>query len=522
MTPDPLGTTVPAPLTPDPPAPADSWDRLVSTALVGTARRAVPPTPDLPETPSAEGAEALLDRAALATVRRAAGYAPGTAEPVTPDPGGEPARIEGAAAHRLSLILAQRPELLPEWLELVAASGREVDRANIPALLERGERDSRLRPAIAAAVGTRGRWLAGLNDRWAYVTAETLPGDAFVEQDWADGGPSERRRALAVLRATDPDAARALLEAEWDALSRAEWRRLLLDTFSVGPVPGDAAFLDRVLDDKAANVRGLALSLLTRLPGSAHADRLRGYVREHARLGVRGELVVDDVAATRTDVLRDLALVVPEASRSGEVFERTWSLITHAPLDMWTDLFDTTPGEVFAAADAAREVRLRDAFGNAIGLQGDPEWARAVIGFLGQGLVGQLADTARGREAVHVEALLGVLPAEERCAAALAAARDRSRAKTRDADLAHLAQAVGAPWNRDLCELFLDHLGGPAPKHGRSPSAYRSLCDLAAERLRPEHLASLPEAPPRGGAEADAFLRLRELLRFRLDMHKEL
>ncbi|WP_116248135.1 DUF5691 domain-containing protein [Nocardiopsis sp. FIRDI 009] len=509
-------------MTPDPLAPADSWDRLVSTALVGTARRAVPATPDLPDTPAAEGAEALLDRAALATVRRAAGYTPGTAEPVAPDPGDEPPRIEGAAAHRLALILAQRPELLPEWLALVAATGREVDRANIPALLERGERDSRLRPAVAAAVGARGRWLAGLNERWEYVTAEPLPGDTFVERDWTDGTPSERRRALAALRAIDPDAARALLEAVWDGLGRAEWRRRLLDTFSTGPVPGDAAFLDRVLDDKAANVRGLALSLLTRLPDSAHADRLRGYVREHARLGGRGELVVDDVDAARTDVLRDLALVVPEPPRSGEVFERTWALITHAPLDVWTDLFDTTPGEVFAAADAAREVRLRDALANAVGLQADPEWARAVLGFLGGGLVGQLADTARGREAVHVEALLGVLPAKERCSVALAAARDRSRAKTRDADLAHLAHAVGDPWDRELCELFLDRLGGPAPKQGRSPSAYRSLCDLAAERLPPDHLADLPDDPPRGGAEADAFLRLRELLRFRLDMHKEL
>ncbi|MEV2278270.1 DUF5691 domain-containing protein [Nocardiopsis sp. NPDC049922] len=522
MTPAPRTPDAVAPQAPAPDAPTDSWDVLVSTALVGTARRAVPDTPDLPATSATEGAEALLDRAALATVRRTAGYTPGTADPVTPDPGAEPPRIAGAAADRLALIVAQRSEVLAEWLDLVAADGREVDRANIPALLDHGVRDTRLRPAIAAAVGTRGRWLAGLNDRWAYVTAEPLPGDTFVEEDWADGTASERRRSLAALRATDPDAARALLEAEWSALGRSDLRRRLLDTFSTGPVPGDAAFLDAVLDDRGANVRGLALSLLTRLPDSAHADRLRGYVREHARLGDRGELVVDDIAATRADVLRDLALVAPESARSGDVFERTWTLITHAPLDVWTDLFDATPDEVFAAADAARETRLRDAFANAVGLQRDRTWARAVLRFLGKGLVGQLHDTARGRESIHVEALLGVLPAEERCAVVLAAARDRNRVKTRDADLAHLAHAVGGAWDRELCELILDRVGGPSPKHGRTPSAYRSLCELAAEHLPPERLADLPDEPPRGGSEADAFLRLRETLRFRLDMHKEL
>ncbi|MFI6576665.1 DUF5691 domain-containing protein [Nocardiopsis sp. NPDC050513] len=512
----------PAPRTPDAAAPADSWDLLVSTALVGTSRRSVPGTPDLPAVSAAEGAEALLDRAALATVRRNAGYTPGTAEPLAPDPGGEPPRIPAAAAERLALIVAQRSEVLPEWLAMVAASGREVDRVNIPALLDHGARDTRLRPAIAAAVGARGRWLAGLNEHWAYVTAERLPGDAFAEEEWTDGTANERRRALAALRADDPDAARALLEASWDGLGRSDLRRRLLDTFSTGPVPGDAAFLDTVLDDKAANVRGLALSLLTRLPDSAHADRLRGYVREHARLGGRGELEVDDIAATRADILRDLALVAPASARSGDVFERTWSLITHAPLDVWTDLFDATPDVVFAAADAARETRLRDAFANAIGLQRDQEWARALLRFLGGGLVGQLADTARGRESVNAEALLGVLPAEERCAVALAAVRDRSRAKTRDTDLAHLAHAVGTAWNRDLCELVLDRLGGPPPEHGRTPSAYRALCELAGQHLPPEHIADLPYDPPRGGSEAEAFLLLRELLRFRLDMHKEL
>ncbi|OLT28608.1 hypothetical protein BJF83_15160 [Nocardiopsis sp. CNR-923] len=491
---------------------------------MGTARRAVPDTPDLPDTPAAEGAEALLDRAALATVRRNAGYTPGTAEPVAPDPGAVPLRITGTAADRLALIVAQRSEVLPEWLALVAAGGREVDHANIPALLEHGVHGTRLRPAIAAAVGARGRWLAGLNERWAYVTAERLPGDAFSEKEWTDGTPLERRRALTALRAGDPDAARALLASEWPSLGRAETRRGLLDTLSDRPVPGDAAFLDGVLDDQAANVRGLALSLLTRLPASAHAHRLRGYVREHARLGERRELVVDDIPATRADILRDLALVAPATARSGDDFERTWALITHAPLDVWTDLFGATPDEVFAAAGSARETRLRDAFANAIGLQRDQVWARAVLRLLGEaeGLVGRLADAARGRESAHVEALLGVLPEEERRAVVLAAARDRNRAKTRDTDLAHLARAVGAAWDRELCELFLDRLGGPAPEHGRTPSAYRALCELAAEHLPPERLADLPHDPPRRGSEAEAFLCLRETLRFRLDMHKEL
>lgn len=97
----------------------DSWESLVSTALIGTGRRPVPETPDLPAPPSTEAPEALLDRAALAAVRRAAGHTPRTAVPVAPAEPDPTPEIGPRSADHLRTILADRPELLPEFLDLV-------------------------------------------------------------------------------------------------------------------------------------------------------------------------------------------------------------------------------------------------------------------------------------------------------------------------------------------------------------------------------------------------------------------
>ncbi|MFV2195218.1 DUF5691 domain-containing protein [Nocardiopsis sp. LOL_012] len=496
--------------------PADSWDRLVSAALAGTSRRPVPDTPDLPTTPAADGARALLDRAALATVRRLAGYTPATAAPVAPDNAPVPEPLGEAAAHRLAMILDGRTDVLPEWLDLVAARGRGVPPASMPALLDQGARESRLRPAIAAVAGERGRWLARHNPAWSYLTSEALPGDAFSERDWTEGTPAERRRALAALRATDPAAARERLESVWAGLGRADLRRTLLDTFATGLGPGDADLLDRALDDRSANVRGTALSLLTRLPDSAHAHRLRGYVHEYARRGEGGTLLVDPVPRERTEALRDLALVAPAKAKvsRNELFERSWALVTHAPLDAWTTLFDTDPGGVAVLVRTSREPRLWGAFVNAVGLRGDAEWARALL--LAGG--GRLSDWVSGRDwTTHVGTLLAALPEQERGRRLVEGTDDA----VGSADLAQIVGYLGTPWSEKTADLVCGRITGTAHTKGRAGDLRWMLCDIAALRLPPEYGEKLPEELPRVGSH-HTYTAMRDTLRFRLDMHEEL
>jgi len=494
---------------------ADSWDRLVSAALVGTSRRPVPDTPDLPATPATEDAAALLDRAALAAVRRAAGHTPVTATPVTPDGSDELPEVGDAATHRLDLILAGRTELLPEWLSLAAAQGRRAAHSSVPALLDQGARESRIRPALAAVVGGRGHWLARFNTSWAYIRGESVPGDRFDQGEWEQGTPVRRRRALAALRAADPDAARALLQQVWPDLAKAELRRRLLEALETGLGPADEEFLELALDDRGANVRGLALSFLTRLPDSAHAHRLRGHVREHASAGEDGALRVETVHTRSADIHRDLALAAPQghAETANERSGRLWALVTHAPLDVWPDLLGTDPAGVLAAATASGDADLGDAFVNAVAVQEDVRWARVVLETVGPRITRR--SSARAHGSFQLEKLLDLLPVEERCARV----RDVLDTGVGLEHCGEMLRATRGPWTTALSEWTVRRLHQPG--RARDSFGYRETCDAAAEHMPPEHLADLHEEPPFEHT-ADAYLRLRGTLRFRLDMYKEL
>ncbi|MFY7064802.1 DUF5691 domain-containing protein [Nocardiopsis changdeensis] len=505
------------------PSPApDSWDLLVSAALVGTARRAVPETPDLPATGESEGAAALLDRAALATVRRLAGYTPARVDPIDPDPGPDLPEVGEQAVRRLEAILADRSELLPEWLELVAAAGLRAPAEHLPALLDRGARDSALRSAVAAAGGSRGRWLARFDPDWAYLLTESDPADVFDEDTWLHGTEGERRRMLGALRAADPARGRELLAAVWPDLRKAELRRRLLEAMETGLGPEDADLLETALDDKGANVRGLALSLLTRLPHSAHADRLRDHVRAHAGPGPKDTVVVTPVEPDEAGLLRDLALARP----TGEIglrerSEYLWTLVTRTPLDVWTDLLGTDPAGVLERVARSGDDELHDALLNAIGVQEDAVWARAALGLLEGRVTDRMVKAARGRRSLQLEPLLRVLPVGERCALV-----ERSFGPgTGTRDVWSLLNAVPGPWTAKLVHQVVDRLGGKG--WDRDQGGYRSVCLLVAERTPPELVHDLPRETPNlaavgGGPSDHAYQSLLNTLRFRLDMHKEL
>ncbi|MGW9346566.1 DUF5691 domain-containing protein [Nocardiopsis flavescens] len=502
----------------------DSWDLLVSAALVGTARRAVPDTPDLPATAETGGAAALLDRAALATVRRLAGYTPARAAPVAPAPEADRPEAGGPAARRLEAVLADRSGLLPEWLELAAAAGLRVPAEHLPALLDRGAHDSSLRPAVAAAAGARGLWLAGFDPDWSYLLAESAPEDVFDEQAWLYGTEGERRRMLGALRAADPARGRELLASVWPDLRKAELRRRLLEAMGTGLGPDDAGLLETALDDKGANVRGLALSLLTRLPRCAHADRLRDHVRAHVRPGPEDTVVVTPVGADEAGLLRDLALARPSgAVGRRERAEYLWTLVTRAPLDVWTGLLGTDPAGVLERVSRSDDEELHDALINAIGVQEDGEWARAALGMLEGKVTDRMLSAARSRRPLQLEPLLRVLPARERCS--LAERSFGPRTNTRD--VRSLLHAVPGPWTASLAHRVADRLGGKG--WDRDHGGYRSVCDLLAERTPPELAHELPQETPSlaavGGPDGtgdSAYRSLLGTLRFRLDMHKEL
>ncbi|WP_369030648.1 DUF5691 domain-containing protein [Streptomyces adonidis] len=291
------GSNAPAPEgTPSVGAPAagGTWEELVTAALLGTERRTPPSCP-----PGVHAPVALLDAAAVETVRRRAGLRPARAatrpEPAVADP--RPP-LPPAAARRLAMLLADRPgtpggsgrrgtapdlmELLPQWLAAANTHGFAAPPQTLPALLDAARGRTDLRPAALEFAGPRALWLARLNTDWRFALRSApgggtaLPGadeTERIQQLWQEGLFAERVSLLAAIRAREPAAARELLETTWPT-ERAEDRLMFLDSLRTGLSAEDEPFLERALADRSRNVRATAAELLSALPDSALAARM--------------------------------------------------------------------------------------------------------------------------------------------------------------------------------------------------------------------------------------------------------
>ncbi|KMS66872.1 hypothetical protein ACM01_44765 [Streptomyces viridochromogenes] len=528
----------------DSPTPA-AWEELVTAALLGTDRRTPPGC-----APGREAPAALLDTAAVETVRRRAGLQPARAarrpRPAPDDP--RPA-LPPAAARRLAMLLADRPgggggrrgtapdlmELLPQWLATVNDRGFAPPPETLPALLDAARGRTDLRPAALAFAGPRAVWLARLNPDWRFALRATPGGGAAlpqlddpaeVQQLWQEGLFAERVALLSAIRAREPAAARDLLATTW-ATERAEDRLMFLDSLRTGLGPPDEAFLEQALADRSRNVRATAAELLSALPGSALA----------ARMAVRAG------ACVALDHTRDTPTIIVEAphecdagmERDGVVAkapagrgERSWwlgQLVEAAPLAAWPGrLGGRTPGEIVTLPVADDwQGELHAAWCRAAVRQRDGAWARALLG-------SPAAPEAGGPGAVSLAErakLLGTLGPAERAewVAGFIATHGLSEAF-------QLLGVCAVPWSGPLGRAVVDALN-IARDAGSYPWSFSGVMGLAercldpAEASRLDGLLAVPDetedaSPGAGGYWAEAFQRLVTTLRLRAAMLDEL
>ncbi|MER7932564.1 MULTISPECIES: DUF5691 domain-containing protein [unclassified Streptomyces] len=523
-----------------------AWEDLVTTALLGTDRRP----------PAAGGSGraapvAVLDEAAVATVRRRAGLRPARAaarpEPAPGDP--RPA-LPAAAARRLAMLLSDRPgtgsggrrgtspdlmELLPQWLAAAHARGFAAPPQTLPALLDAARGRTDLRPAALALAGPRALWLARFNQDWRFALraapggGASLPGAEDtdgIRQLWQEGLFAERVALLAALRAGAPEAARELLAGTW-ATERAEDRLMFLDSLRAGLAAGDEPFLELALSDRSRNVRTTAAELLSTLPDSALAGRMA--VRAAAcvavdRTGDGPVIAVEAPPECDPGMERDGVVARPPTGRG----ERSWwlgQLVEAAPLATWpVRLGGRTPGEIVALPVAdGWQGELHAAWCRAAVRQGDAEWARALLGV-------PAAPEAGGPGAVSLAErakLLGTLEGAERAGwvAGFIAAHGLSEAF-------QLLGVCAVPWSAPLGRSVVDALN-IARDAGSYPWSFSGVMGLAercldpAEAGRLDALLAVPDegedaSPGAGGYWAEAFQRLATTLRLRAVMLAEL
>ncbi|MGX1756220.1 DUF5691 domain-containing protein [Streptomyces lydicus] len=524
----------------------------MSAALLGTERR----TPPVAVRPGQGAAAALLDAAAVSTVRRRAALRPAPAgERPAPAPADPRPPLPPAARRRLALLLADRggsggsrrgtapdlTELLPQWLAAAEEHGYRAPEALLPALLDAARARTDLRPAALALAGPRALWLSRLNAEWKFVLRgiggpADLSGAGTggsddpdgIRRRWEEGLFAERVALLTALRRQDPGAGLALLSTTWPT-ERAEDRLMFLDSLRDGLSTIDEPFLEQALSDRSRNVRATAAELLSTLPGSALAARMAQ--RAHTCVGPDRTAGAPGIAVEAphecdAGMQRDGVAPKPPAGRG----ERGWwlsQLMEAAPLDGWHARFGGRDAAAIVALPVADDWRteLHDAWCRAAVRQGNTDWARALLG--APGAPSRAAEVAPAGSSRDLTKLLTVLPDAERArwVAEFIAAHGLSEAF-------RMLGVCAVPWAEPLGGAVVDALD-IARDAGSYPWSFSGVMGLAERCLDPaaaDRLALLtavtdePEgaSPGSGGYWSEAFQRLVGTLRLRATMHAEL
>ena len=487
------------------------WRDVGNAALVGTARRPVPPLPDLgparvhPRPVEARREEALLDAAALGGATLRAGRRLEHSEP----PGAAPDDRRPAAPRRavqlLELVMtqppagaAQRTGLMVHWLRAADDAGCRVPHALLPTLLALATGSRELRRPTAAVLDERGQWLAGLRAEWSWAadaatggearTASGTEGTAPDADDWARLPSTDRVVVLAGLRAHDPAAARDLVRSTWDTDSARD-RRAHLEALRINLGPDDEPLLEAGLGDRAGTVREISTELLDALPGSARAgrlgDRLRPLVRRTGMLGRGLEVTLPDEPDPAG--VRD-GLGKPPSRRSA----RGWwleQICAGAPLEIWAELTGAEPSATVKRLTDAQATDALAGIRRAALARRAPDWATVLL--------------ERGWD----PALVPLLPREHRERAVLVRV-DATSSKPHHA--AAVIAAVEAPWSPDFSVALVSRLR--AAQFG-SAIVVATLPYLMAG-LHPAALDPVERWLESTGADQTLTTNLRNLLRF--------
>ena len=254
----------------------DVWEEAVKIALLGTERQSL--SPEILPLPvqslfsklsPADPEESFLKTAALLLNFTQAGSNLPVLQVNLPQPAGleEKSVCSPKAVQTLAAILEEEfPTLILVWLQHCIQAQQLVREDYVPVLLDEGKKNIKLRSLIKEVIGNRGKWLAGFNNNWQYVS---LP----ETEIWEQGKPEERKQLLLQIRQENPVKARELLAGTWkeeNANSRAELLSLLEENLSMADEP----WLREAQTDKSQKVKDAVINLLSQLPESEWVQEL--------------------------------------------------------------------------------------------------------------------------------------------------------------------------------------------------------------------------------------------------------
>lgn len=508
------------------------WQEVVTTALVGTQRRALSltlPTGQLgdilSDLNSSDPEGALLSAVAAISLYQQAGQLPVKNHQPLPQrcpPDESPCCSTRAGQYLRLMLLKEREKLLPEWLAAAAKAGKRAPEHCLPGLLELGRNSRQLRSAILPVIGKRGRWLAAQNPDWDYVVSED------IDQTWATGSCAARQLLLQQLRAENPTAARERVAAIWQQ-EKSDERLAFIETFQIGLSIDDEPFLEAALDDRRKEVRRKAADLLAHLPESRLCQRMAERVRSSLILKEkRNRLQIDFTQPEISDeeMTRDGIDSKQPPHLLGENSWRLLQMVAATPLSIWFQINGEPPSEWIQAAKRSELDRtLVEGWAVAALRQQNVNWAEVLLSVHGN-FNGYLVPQDK-----LIQRLIGILPPDRRDAFFL----KLLPSSTAPFDSKHPAFTLLCnyryPWSVKLSRAVIEGIQRYLASTGNSydwslQSALKDFACYVAPSLVPELSASLPTvlAKQSGWASywGEAIDEFLALLNFRLEMLKEL
>jgi hypothetical protein len=518
--------TVALPTPEGPPELARAWQDATACALVGVGRKPMAiPASDGPlgrtlrRLDGREPAEALLGASALLTLYGRIGRKPANLDvpPPEPCPADDLPECGPEPASRLRrMIGGDSAAMIPEWLGLLAASGRRLPDEALVDALGLGRRQVEMRPLLRPVLGSRGRWLAARNPAdWGYVGGEADRDDP--ERVWQTGTKAERLVALASLRRIDPEKARSLVATTW-ASDPADERAAFVEAMGEGLGMADEPFLEAALDDRGKTVRRAAADLLPRLPGSRLASRMAERARACLRWGGKAPVVEPprecDPAMTRDGV---------EPNPPPGTGKRAWwlrQIVAVAPLWAWSSPDFRPPDRLIDAGWASEWLDdLWMSWARAASRERDETWANALL----------RCPPRKENEAENlIGGLLDALGPARRDALILESLRAETDPLNPSGPAFRLLRRVSTPMGEELAREVLRRIEA---RLAASEKILRydhnvSLFFHGLGRLIPPALADEVDAGPIAAPNEPDYFALClnpfvETLRFRREMHQE-
>lgn len=375
---------------------ANLWTALQQSALVGADRLAVPAILTMADAstpasvqavqmalqpPAASNAAQVLRASAVAAVLERAGWVPGSqiqlkaplTAPAMPAPESRNAPDDATLEGLIEAIITEGPQdMLAPSFAFLDQAGQRLPHGLLVSALNHGRQSTELREWLHPVLGERGRWLATQNPQWSYAAGVQETADP--EQIWQEGSVAQRVSLLETERETDPAKARARLEASLKELNAKE-RAPMVAALHAGLSMDDEPLLEKLLADRSKEVRENAAQLLTRLPDSAHSQRMTAWLQAMLNRDDKGEWQIEPPTEGNKDWERDgIALQLPTYVKG----ERAWwlqQLVALAPIDFWRQALDKSPVQLWDWSRRSDwKSALRQGWLRALDTQHDLRW----------------------------------------------------------------------------------------------------------------------------------------------------